>query len=211
MKSSRFQVIIEGNEGGAIFDGGNAIAPLELLAQVGSGETYLAGHIGDGHLRMVGQQVVGHFHTYRVDILRKGHAIGKGIKLVVQVMTANAKALHDVFAHQVDLCVEAFVANDSVDGFKEVLVHLVLNLSAKLNKNDWIRKRTYARIWYMAQMRALNAIIFVNIESVLRIPLVVRCSFSLKILAVISGCYAVFSFKLFTKIGRRKSDFVGDG
>jgi len=54
---------------------------------------------------------------------------------------------------------------------------LVLNLSAKLNKNDWIRKRTYARIWYMTQMRALNAMIFVNIESVLFILLVTGHAF----------------------------------
>lgn len=124
--------VINTNESGAIFDGGNAIAALELFAQVGSGETYLAGHIGDVHFRMVGQQLVGHFQSYRIDILRKGHAIGKGIKLVVQMMTANAKALHDVFAHQVDLCVEAFVANDGVDGFKEVLVHLVIKFVRKI-------------------------------------------------------------------------------
>ena len=32
-----------------------------------------------------------------------------------------------------------------------------------------IRKKTYARIWYMTQMRASKTIVFVNFESVLKI------------------------------------------
>ena len=177
MEGSRFQVIIGGNEAGAVFSRGDAVAALELLAQVGGCEAHLLCHVGDGHLRMVGQQVVGYFHADGVDILWKGHAIGKGVELAVKTMTANIKTLHDVITQQVDLCVEALLADDGVDGFKEVLVHWVKNFVAKLNKKDWIRKKTYARIWYVSQMRASNRMFFVKIEIILLILIVVSHSF----------------------------------
>ena len=166
-----FEVV--GNKGGAIFYRGDTIAALELLAQVGGCEAHLLSHVGDGHLGMVGQQVVRNLHADGVDILWKGHAIGKGVELAVKTMAANAKTLHNILSQQVDLCVEALLADNGVDGFKEVLIHWVKNFDAKLNKKDWIRKKTYARIWYMSQMRALNAVFFVNIEGVLLILKVV--------------------------------------
>ena len=39
------------------------------------------------------------------------------------MMAANTETLHDVLAHQVDLCVEVFSADDGVDGLKQFLVH----------------------------------------------------------------------------------------
>ena len=122
MKSSRFQVIIEGNEGGAIFDGGNAIAALKLFAQVGSGETYLAGHIGDGHIRMVGQQVVGHFHTYRVDILRKGKSIGILGQQVVKCMATDRELITDILTLQADIDIKTLSANGRIYGYKDILL-----------------------------------------------------------------------------------------
>ena len=210
MEGSRFQVIIGGNEAGAVFSRGDAVAALELFAQVGGCEAHLLCHVSDGHLRMVGQQVVGYFHADGVDILWKGHAIGKGVELAVKTMTANIKTPHDVITQQVDLCVEPLLADNGVNGFKEVFVHWVKYLDAKLNKKNWIRKKTYARIWYMSQIRALNAVFFVNIESVLLILRVVCHSF-LQTLPIFCRCDAIFSFKLFAQVGRGKSHFGGYG
>ena len=56
-----------------------------------------------------------------------------------------------------------------------------------------IRKKTYARIWYMTQMRASKTLFFVNIECVLEIPVVS----DVHVLTIFGGRDTIFSFELF--------------
>ena len=59
----------------------------------------------------------------------------------------------------------------------------------------------------MYQMRASKALFFVNIESVLEIPVVS----GVHILTIFDGRDTVFSFELFAKVGGREAYFGGDG
>ena len=127
-------IFIVGVEAGTVFGRGDAIAAFELEAQVWGGETHFASDITNGHLGMVGQQVVSNFHANGVDVLGKTHAVGKSVELVVQMMTSNTKTLHDVFTHEVDLCVKTLLANDVVDSLKEFLVHLVFDFDDKIKQ-----------------------------------------------------------------------------
>lgn len=119
--------VVGSDETSAVFGRGDTITALKLFAQIGGGEAHLTGYVSNGHFGMVGQQVVGQLHADGVDVLGKGHAVGKGVKLVVQMMTTDAETLHNVLAHQVDLCIETFLTDDGVYGFKEVLVHAVFD------------------------------------------------------------------------------------
>lgn len=199
MRTSIYLFFVGGGEASAVFGRGDAIAALKLLAQVWSGEAHLASHISNSHLRMVGQQVVSHLHADSVDVLWEGHATGVGIEQVVQMMTANVETVADVLTHQTDLSVEVLVADSRVDGFEEVLVHFVFVSAANLGKNERNRKKTYARIWDMAQMRASETAFFVNIESVLEIPVVSI----IHIPTIFDGGDTIFPFELFTQVGGR--------
>ena len=188
MKSEEFATaltiffkIVSINKGGAIFSRGNAIAALELLAKVRGSKTYLTCYVSDGHLRMIGQQIVCHLHTYRINILRKRHTICKGVKLVVEVVTTNVETLHDVLTQQVDLCIKTFSTNDAVNGFKEVLVHSGFNFGNKINQKKLDSEKNICT----HLVRGPNVCIRNGL-----------CPVFLLIPTVFSGCHTIFSLEL---------------
>ena len=83
---------------GTVLCWGYAIAAFKLLAEVGGSEAHLTGNLGDGHLRMVGEEGVSLFHTDGIDELGEGHTVSMRIEQGVQAMTGDAEALHDLLA-----------------------------------------------------------------------------------------------------------------
>ena len=50
---------------------------------------------------------------------------------VVEVMTAYAETVHNVLAHQVNICIKTFVADSRVNSIKEVFAHVVEGFRCK--------------------------------------------------------------------------------
>ena len=166
---------------------------LELIAQVSRAKTHCGSDGGECQVRLLAQQLDGLVHSDGVDVLWEGHATGVGVEQVVQTMTANVETVANVLTHQAYLSVEVLVADSRVDDFKKDLVHFVFISAANLGKNERNRKKTYARIWDVTQMRASKTAFFVNIESVLEIPVVS----DIHILTIFDGGDTIFPFELF--------------
>ena len=100
---------------GTILGGSDAVAALELLAQVRSSKAHFTGYVGNGHLGVIGEKVVGLLHTDGIDELGEGHAVGVSRQQVVQTMATDAEAFHNVLAHQVDVSIEPLLADGSAN------------------------------------------------------------------------------------------------
>ena len=125
------------SQAGTILGWSDTVAALELFAQVRGREAHLTGYVGNGQFRVIRKQDISLFHTDGIDELREGHAVGIGRQQIVQTMTTDAEALHDVCAHQVYVSIKPILANSSANLLEQVLTHVdffVIGCKGKENK-----------------------------------------------------------------------------
>ena len=65
-------------QSGTVFGWSDAIAAFELLAQVRSRKAYLTGNLGNGHFRVIREEIISLLHADGIDELGKGHAVSIG-------------------------------------------------------------------------------------------------------------------------------------